>query len=347
MGGIPNNMTSIGQACALTAVVYFSDGTYSAEEKLTWASNSPSVARVDRLGNLVSLSRGTATISVTASDYGVSDEARLTVSYFPRYVNVHPDVWMKMADFNEGIASEGVQIYFDDTDPKLVAKAPFSERFKKFYGAAPAQVTEISSESSVIFKSGAGAGTPEIASAITPAAGLSMPAPEPAGGLIPLKAVLSLSWEEVGEILGRGGMGGMSSANGADVKDLFKKISVFLLDQNGTARPLIGASGVDAAMALDSGALSFNSGNSLSLELRFLLSDAVPGSGRGELIDGILVISDGNPDGEIAGEILMISGGSGTSGKDGENGGGCDIGAATFLLFLAAAALKKEIWLYN
>ena len=340
MGGIPNTMVRIGQNCTLTAVVYGQNGQAASNQSVTWESSRPRVARIDEYGNLVSLSEGTTTITVTTVSYGTNNErksasAMLTVSEAMTYNNVHPDVLGRFADFNETLNSKGVQVYFHDADPAKVEASSFAEAFVSEYNLTPRQVTSLASSNNVDFVTNPTySGSP---GELRPSVGVSAANFSGYGSLLPLRYVYSLSWNEVSSILGRT----VTSASTSDIRSLFGKISLVFVGEDRTEQTVLDSRNVSDA--LSNGALNFTSGGTLSLQIDALIGDAVAvgrsASGRADMIDGILVVADNLTNQKIDGEMWLVGKSGSSSGGSGDGGGGCSGLALPALLVLFAPAV--------
>ncbi|MDR2176402.1 MAG: Ig-like domain-containing protein [Synergistaceae bacterium] len=342
MSEIPNTMVRIGQTCSLTALVYYSGITEppSFSEPVTWASSKPNVARIDQYGNLVSLTQGMTVISVTTQKRGYDNEYKtdaheLTVSeeWGSDYDNnIHPDVWRRLGLFNDSLQTQAVQLSLRDFNPALIAGEPFAGAFKSAYGVAPAQVTDIS-DSMIRFDSASfyPSGTP-----LKPSVSLTLnEAPAFGGGVLPIRVIYGLSWDEVSSLLGR------KVTKIDDANSLFGKLNLVFTDRYGKSSVLVdnGREGISASGASGK-ALSLNNGNNgLSLIFDVFLSDAnAAGDGKPRLIDNrYLTAADGAADGSVAGSLWLLKiAGPDDGGDSSGGGGGCSGGFGLAALSLAA-----------
>jgi hypothetical protein len=349
MSGIPLTMKTVGQTCSLTAVVYYQNGTQSFNETIHWSSSNPSVAFIDQYGNLYSYGVGTTTITATTdrpmySGQPATDSAELTVTnQTMNYMNVFPDFRRRMADFNAELANKGVQLYLLDSDPEEVKQSSFADQFKSAYGVEGFQLTDITEEHNPQFTTdGGGRG----ASTLKPYTGLSMATLEPAGGLVPLRFIYNLTWDEVGSILGRD----VSTASDEDIAELFDYVSIEFKDENGDSAPVIGGSGISVADAKSSGALSVDIANSsLRIQLDAMLGDAeAVGRSPEYLIGKKIILADNSANENLKGELSLVSSKSvkldqGNGGGGG--GGGCNGGAVPAMLavLLVLAATRARV----
>ncbi|MDR1621140.1 MAG: Ig-like domain-containing protein, partial [Synergistaceae bacterium] len=345
MSGIPNTMTKIGQTCSLTALVYYRNGSSSSAEAVVWSSSNPSVAAIDQYGNLVSLSQGKTTISVTterldADNQHVSDSADLNVSEEWSYTNVHADVWKKLGLFNREMEQYAEQLHFVDSDPLEVEGASFADGFKNAYGVSASQVSEFLDANAIRFSSKNSASADNWAS-VKPSISVSLSSP-PKGSLLPLKFTYGLSWDEVSTVLDR------EVTKVDSVTELFGHFKLLFENAAGGMSPIVDADGeygIAASQAFSSGALSVSNGNNgLTLTLEILLADVQSAAdGKPKLIDKRLVVADSVADGTEAGSVWLFKrtgkdGGSGGSGEGG--GGGCDAGNGLLSLALALGAVR-------
>ena len=342
MSGIPNTMVRIGQTCTLTAVAYGQNGQPASNQGIIWQSSRPRVARIDDYGNLVSLSEGTTTITVTTVAYGTNNErktdsATLTVSEAMQYNNVHPDVLGRFADFNETLNGKGTQVYFLDANPAKVDASSFAEAFMSGYGLTPRQVTSLSESNNVAFESNSTYGGS--LSELKPSIGVSASNLSGYGSLLPLRYVYSLSWSEVSGILGKT----MTSATASDIRSFFGKAALVFVGEDGAARTVLDGSNVSEA--LSGGALSFTSGGTLTIQVDALIGDAVSvsssrsASDRADLIDGVLVVADNRSNSRIDGQMWLLGKSSSSNNGGSDGGGGCAGFAPPLLLVLFAPAL--------
>ena len=349
MSGIPNTMVHVGQTCTLTAVVYGQNGQPTSDQNVTWASSRPRVARIDDYGNLVALSEGTTTVTVTTVAYGTNNEQKsvsktLTVDGQMLYNNVHPDVLGRFADFNETLNAKGAQVYFLDADPSKVAADSFVEAFLGEYGVTPRQVTALSDANNVAFASSPTyGGSPK---ELKPSISVSAANLTGYGSLLPLRYAYSLSWADVSSMLGKT----VTSVTEADIRSLFGKISLVFVAEDGGTRTVL--DGKNVADALKSGALSFtdDDGAFLKLQVDALIGDAISTSGNGadsraEMIDGILVVADNRPNSAVDGQMWLVGKAGSSVGGDGEGGGGCagaTVPALLLLLIPAGLAVRRR-----
>lgn len=76
---------TIGDILALTATILPSDAT---DKSIEWASDHPEVATVDSDGNVTAVDNGTATITVTTKDQGLSASCTITVAQIISSINL-------------------------------------------------------------------------------------------------------------------------------------------------------------------------------------------------------------------------------------------------------------------
>jgi hypothetical protein len=345
MSGIPLTMKYVGQTCSLTALVYYQNGTYSFNEKVNWHSSDPSVAAIDQYGNMYSYRRGETKITVTterpgASGQPVSDSANLKVENDMMYnMNVLPSIRGRLADFNTGLQSSGVQLYFVDSDPDDLSASSFSTQFQSAYGVKGFQITEITEEHETEFITSATAGSGRGASQLKPSAGMSMKTLASPGGLVPLKYIYNLTAEETNAILGRELK---SDDLKNDIVELFDDIRLEFVDENDESSTVIGsgAGGVPVTDAISSGALSYDLTSSLRLQLDVLMGDAEHTGRLPEyMVGNKIVLADNSANENIKGQLSLVTDrsiniGGGNSGEGG--GGGCNGGMAPMGLALTA-----------
>jgi hypothetical protein len=159
--------------------------------------------------------------------------------------------------------------------------------------------------------------------------------------VLPVRVVYSLSWDEVGELLGRDDVTKIDNP-----KELFGKLNLAFTDRSGNESVLAdnGREGADASALVPTGSTKTltNGNNGLTLTFDVLLSDA---NGKPQVIDKYLTAADGAADGSIAGSLwLLKSKSGGDPGKnegegEGGGGGGCDAGFGLFALFVGLGAL--------
>ncbi|MDR1482850.1 MAG: Ig-like domain-containing protein [Synergistaceae bacterium] len=350
MSGIPLTMKTVGQTCTLTAVVYYQNGTQGFNESVSWSSSNPAVAVIDQYGNVYSYSRGSTTISVQtdrpAADGNLaSDSADLVIENdMMNYMNVFPGVRRRLAEFNSGLGDSGTQFYFLDTDPEELKQSSFSSRFESAYGVEGFQISEITDALQLTVSEPRERG----ASQLKPAIGLSMPTLASPGGLIPLRYSYNLTWEEISDILGRTVDPG--SVMDDVVKELFDNVSLEFADENGESRTVIGsgAGSVSAGEAKSSESLSYERANSsLHLQVDVLMGDArYTGEAPEYMIGNKIVLADNSANGNIKGQLSLVSGrGTDTdvTGSGGGGGGGCNGGIAPAALALCASILAGYI----
>jgi predicted outer membrane repeat protein len=362
MSGIPNTMVKIGQTCSLTALVYYQNGESTYVEPVRWSSSNPRVATIDQYGNLVSLSRGTTQIGVVTEGYDFNnnhaeDSAELVVSEEWSYTNIHPDVWTRLIDFNDGLQQYAEQVYFLNDDPTNVMKAAFATTFKIAYGVTASHMSDLPSVGAVSFNSKPSYTGDKWVSA-KPSIAVSVGSlPSGGGSLVPLKFIYSMSWEDVSEILGRETTEitnlAEASAN-VSVAQLFDSLKLVFEDAVGTMTPVVDADGefgINAARVVSSGSLSQNNGDEgLTLSLEMFLGDVKAASdGKPQLIDRRLVVADGAADGTAKGSLWLLKrvrdtedteNGNESDESGGGGGGGCDAGMGFLpLLPLALGAV--------
>ncbi len=338
MSGIPGTMTRIGQTCSLTAIVYYQNGAYSSIEPMTWESSNLSVARVDQYGNVVSLRQGTTVISVTTTALGAnglpaSDYATLSVTDQLSYTNIHPDVWARLRLYNANMSQYDEQLNFADIDPANVAAQSFQSDFAGKFGVSASQVTDISDAGAIAFDSSSSFGKAGYL-ALKPSIKTSLSSLAPTGGaLLPLEFTYSLSWQEVGGILG------YSVTSIADNDELFEKIGLVFEGDAGATIPVIDQS--SWSRAIFAGALKIVNGNKgLTLTLQILLADVdAKTAARAEWIDDRLVVPDGAANGVGEGSLWLVKKSGDAGNSDSGGGGGCDTGAGDLLLATAGAVL--------
>ena len=343
ISGIPNTLRSVGQTATLTAVVTYRNGTTSTTEPVAWKSSNPSVARIDKDGNIYSRSTGTTVITVTTvrpstSGKPAADSATLEVREEMSYTNVHPEIWKMLGEFND-LLGEGAGLTFADSDPAKVKASAFQKTFRDAWGFSAAQITELKSGAPIRFKPGK---LPSARgwSASKPAIDVSL-GRRRKGDLLPLKYRWSLSWEEIEKLLDR-------KATQVNARELSSVLKLAFVPVSGTAYDVVGGEGVSAADAESKDALKLTSGNNgLTLELTAFVADAASSAkGRPQLIDGLLVIPDGAADGTISGALGLLQrsagGGGGGSDSKGEGGGGCDAGVSGMMLALVVAFLLRR-----
>jgi hypothetical protein len=154
---------------------------------------------------------------------------------------------------------------------------------------------------------------------------------------LPLRVAYSLSWDEVGELLGR-----KVTAAGSE-RELFDRLSLSFTDQNGESFALVGCGedGVDVSSASSSKAFSLTDGNNgLTLAFDVFLSDANTADGQKSprLIDGKLTVPDGKQDGSISGSLWLAGRSAGGSSESGGGGGGCELGFGSFAFLCSLGA---------
>ena len=343
ISGIPNTLSSVGQTATLTAVVTYRNGTTSTTEKVTWSSSNPSVARIDKDGNIYSRSTGTTAITVTtvrpsATGKPATDSATLEVREEMSYTNVHPDIWILLGEFNETLSAQGAGLTFADSDPAKVKASTFRNTFREAWGLSSEQVTELKSGAPIRFKTGR-LPSAQGWSASKPAIDISLGGRRK-GDLLPLKYRWSLSWEELSTLMGR------KVTQVKNAQELSSVLKLAFVPVNGVAYDVVGGEGVSAADAESKGALKVTNGNNgLTLELTAFVADAASSAkGKPQLIDGLLVIPDGAADGTISGALGLLQrpAAGGGSGSKGEGGGGCDAGVSGMMLALVVAFLLRR-----
>ncbi len=334
MSGIPNTMTKIGQTCSLTAIVYPS----RANQGVTWSSSLPNVAHIDAYGNLVSLARGTTTVSATSvgmmsNGKRAADSLVLNVTDEMTYTNVHPDVWRKLGGYNSGMQPYSEQLYLVDSDPAVVSALPFQSSFTSAYGVAATQVTDFRDASAFDLGSKSSYAGNNWESA-KPSIAVSLSSLSAGGGsLLPLEFTWSLSWKEVSAIMGR------TVTKIDSPAELFGKLKILFEATDGSTMPVVdqdGEYGIAARNAVSSGALTLTNGNNgLTLTLDILLGDAGGNDGRPSLIGNRLVVADNVVDGTAGGSMWLLkrtgSGGNQGDGSGSGGGGGCNGGFAVFV----------------
>jgi predicted outer membrane repeat protein len=347
MSEIPNTMVRVGQTCSLTALVYYNDGTSSGSERVVWNSSNDTVARIDQYGNLVSLVVSPRPVVISVTIWGIAQDGN-TVEFTDSHAlivseewsdydnNIHPDVWKRLGVFNSSLQEDGEQITFLDFDPDVMKRSPFASAFKSAYGVAPTQATEIS-DSMIQLNS-----APSLpgGTSLKPSVSITLSGASPAsgGGVLPVRVIYSLSWDEVSDILGRQ----VTKIDSA--KELFGKLNLAFTDRYGKESVLVdaGGEGVDASGK----ALTMTSGNNLTLTFDVFLSDANAASdGKPRLIENkYLTAADGSADGSIAGSLWLLKSksggdpGEGSGENGGGGGGGCDAGFGFFALLASASA---------
>jgi predicted outer membrane repeat protein len=359
ISGLPNFMTSVGQTCTLTAVVFSMDGNRMPNEAVTWSSTDKNVALIDQFGNLVLLSRGECKIIATTqrASYNLPaaiDEVYVVVKDGRGYANIDPIVLERVVTFNNNtLGKSGTQAYLaTDADPADVKASPFVSEFMTKYGAKPEQIANIAQANNLVFRSSPQSSyratmtaldtSAELSTrqsenraamtALKPSIGLSMFTLTDEGALLAMKYVYNLDWDYVGEMLGRS----VTEPTKNDVAELFKSLSLVFTNEGRENAVVIdrdGSSGIAVTEALSSGALKFESAGSLVLRLDVLIGDASATGGRSvNLIGNKIVVADNKANGQIAGEMWLLgdesasgggsSGGSSGSGSGGEGGGG-------------------------
>jgi hypothetical protein len=344
MSGIPLTMKTVGQTCSLTAVVYFQNGTHSFNEAVNWRSTNPSVAAIDQYGNMYSYGKGTTKIVVSterpaADGQPAVDSADLVIENdMMNYMNIFPDVRRNLAEFNSGLQDRGVQLYFLDSDPAELKQSSFSSQFLSAYGVEGFQISEITDEHDPQFITSASGG--RSASQLKPSAGISMKTLTSAGGLVPLRYTYNLTNDETSAILGRT----LESVQESDIVELFDDVSVEFVDENGESRTIIGSGGgITVSDAISGKSLSYDLTNSLRLQFDVLMGDAEHTGRLPEyMVGNKIILADNSANGNIEGQMSLITGRNIGVGEDnsggGGGGGGCSGGAAPLALVLSAAA---------
>jgi Chlamydia polymorphic membrane protein (Chlamydia_PMP)./Bacterial Ig-like domain (group 2). len=340
LSGIPNNMTSVGQTCSLTALVTYQNGETATDEALEWSSSNTGVAQIDAYGNMVSLRQGVTTITVTTLRTGVggerkSDSAELKVERSGSYTNIHPDLWNRLARFNAGVT--GAQIYFGDSNPADLTSASFAGAFRSLYGVDATQVTELGDANDVNFRTSASASG---FTSLNPSAGISLYTKASEGAVLPLRFAFSIEWDTVRAILGRE----TRTVSDTDVRELFETLRFVFVDEKGNAADVVGGDGVSATSALSSHALTHTSGNALVLTLDLFVADAQRlGAPKPSLMGSKLVVADNSVNDKISGELWLARGsGGGTGGGEGGGGGGCDTGFGALAALAGWALLHRK-----
>lgn len=337
MSGIPGTMIRVGQTCSLTAAVYYLDGSHSFDETISWESSNPSVAKIDQFGNLVSLRKGTAVISVTTAANGpngipASDLATLNVTESWSYSNIHPDVWSKLGYYNANMDRYGERLNFLDIDPAQAATSSFQGEFRSKYGVSPLQVTDLSDASAVAFDSQSAFGGHQ---AFKPSMKISVASLAKAGGsLLPVEFTYNLSWKEASEILER------DVTSIQNNRELFEKINIVFQNMAGGTCTIVDENSMTDMLA--SNALQITNGNNgLTLTLKAMIADVNATDGAA-LIKDALIVPDGDADGTSAGSMWLVrKNGNSSGGDSGSTGGGCDMGLGILTLVTLPAFTRK------
>ena len=345
MSGIPLTMKTVGQTCSLTAVVYYQNGTHSFNEKVSWQSTNPSVATIDQYGNMYSYSRGSTKIIVTterpaANGQPASDSADLVIENdMMNYMNIFPGIRQRMGAFNSRLQDRGVQLYFLDSDPAELRQSSFSSQFLSAYGVEGFQIEAISDDHDPQFITSARGGRG--AAELKPSAGISMKTLKSAGGLVQLRYTYNLTSEETSAILGRT----LETVQESDIVELFDDVSVEFVDEKGESRTVMGGGtgGIQVSDAISGKALSYDLTNSLRLQFDVLMGDAEHTGRQPEyMIGDKIVLADNSANGNINGQLSLVTDKSISVGGDGSGsgsgGGGCSGGAAPMALALLTAA---------
>jgi len=236
------------------------------------------------------------------------------------------------------------QLYFMDSDPAGVNTSSFDGAFRGAWGVSATQITDFQSVSGVNFDSKSSytannwaSAKPSISVSISPVGG---------GALVPLEFTYSMTWDEIGKIMGR------TVTKIDNVTELFNYLKLLFENVGGVMTPVVDADGeygIAASQAQTGGALSITNGNNgLSMVLKIYVANVKQATdGKPRLIDGRLVVADGVEDGAVAGSVWLLkrTGGSGGVGSGGGGGGGCDAlnaGAILVVLVMVLFGVTKR-----
>ena len=371
-----------GKTKDLSVIAYTSDnrilpdalpreyGTLPDSDAITWKSENPSVAYVSRSyihaydpdtkmyvylvsDELKALSPGTVKVTATTTENAQSSDkpatATLIVNVMEKmsYMNIGADVWDRLYDeeegFNKELSAWNMKLEFVDANPKAISAHDFQQAFSSVWGTTPEQVTDLNASNlSFSTRSSGPVGSWSIR---RPGVSIELSGAK-RGDLLPLKYIWSYTWNELSKLLG----GTVSGNPGAE--RLFNALRVDFYGASGSTGSsvqytVLGSGGVSAADA--AGVKSSTpplvvrtTATGVSIELTVYLAN-VQGASGPRLVDGLLIVPDGEADTPIAGTMWMLEGVS-EGGNEGGSGGGCGVGLGLLALLPALGlALRSRL----
>ena len=385
ISGVPNNLRRVGQTASLIAKVYYTNGrtalggTGTGEEPVEWTSDKPNIVQINKdTGDIVVLNftPGNTYVTITAatirgdaSGKRVSDSQPIKVTeYSYSYLNTSPAV-MKLQSYAEQLTEYDISLQLAEGSSSAINSSTFQSSFSNIWGnvtASQVQVADIADDA-ITFNTVKNYSASDGYNLTSGKAGVNVNLTGlKEGDLFPLTYSWTFSGSELQSILGYDMTGKTITASVAD--EIFSAMRVDFKGES-SSWPVIGSGGVKASDAMSAGALklsSADSGKGLSAELTAYLAN-VTASGANmasatndgpQIVDGLLVVPDGNgSDGKIYGAVVMTgkssssqntntNTGTNTGTKGSSGGGGCESFGAVIsslaVIFMAGLKRRKQ-----
>lgn len=379
ISGIPNNLRRVGQTASLIAKVYYTNGrtvlggTRDGEEPVEWTSDKPNIIRINKdTGDITVLNftPGNTYVTITATTIRtdingarISDSKpiRVTESSYS-YLNTTPDLMNYLQGYTEELTEYDISIQLADVSNSAVNASTFQSAFSTTWnGVTASQVTELTA-SNLAFDTKTSFSLNNKAASegyVLPSgkAGVNVTlSGAKTGNIFPLVYTWNFSGNELREILGYDMSERDITASVAD--EIF---SAMRIDFQGTSLlPVIGNDGVKASDALTSGMLKLSKtdGNKgLHVELMAYIANVTAPNylqatqfNKGpQLVDGLLVVPDGNGNDNMISGTMWLSGkvatsspqtGTAPQSSSGGGGGGCNV--LGLIPLLAAIVMKRK-----
>ena len=394
MSGVPNELRRVGQTASLVAKVYYSNGreayggTGENEEPVKWSSYpSDYYVHIDEnTGDLVVLRTTsspesstyvTVTVETVRTDssgntFKDSQYIKITEGDFA-YLNTSPLYAVTyLRELINDFIEYNIGFGLADTSSSTVTSSTFQSNFENLYQTSAFQVYDLTTTEPHLTIAGNYPASGSFVAAKDKGVNINFPGRQ-TGDIFPVIYTWNFTGAELEKLVGYDLLTTSFKNDAALAENLFNVLKLEFQGAEGTL-PVIGAGGVSAREAVESGVMALNNSGGdkgVQIELTAYVANVASGeSNRAQLVssDGsrLLIVPDGVPyDGRIYGTMWLAqdeskirsesvtrtptagisesNSGSNNRNSESDSGGGCNsLLAGEILMLMACVILMKR-----